>query len=305
MTWKRTFLGFCTVTFVLFFVVCPVFSAVLFVFDYTIDEFVVGEKKAEFAVCYANGNKYSDKRTSYTSSFLKRWFAGEKSIRETTHVLLDKDVIREIDFLKFRVIDFPIERIIDPDWYDRNTPLDIPGEVQGAIDERYEVKSPVFKMDVSPEPVRVDGRMCSHAVATIQLETLDKIKNASSLTLIRQEMWLTGDIPGIGEYEAFNLALEQRLGIDAARIGIFANILEYWQGSLDPIRESLGSLTGFPVKNKVSVAAVYTVNPGSSDERRTETSIYRTSMMLKEVIDDNPAMDRFFPPEDFKNVVAD
>jgi hypothetical protein len=277
---------------------------VLHLFDYSIDEFVVGEKQAELAVCYANGNKYSDKRTTYTGSFLKKWFGGEKMTRETANVLLDQDLIREIDYLKNRVVDYPLARIVDPDWYDRHSPLEIPSAAQAMIDARYEVKSPQFLLTISPESMVVDNRPCTHVIATLRLETLDKIKNASSVTLIRQAMWLTDQVKGIDEFRAFNRAMEARLGIDAARVGIFGNILSYWQGGLDSIGESLNSVSGYPVKKEVSVTAVYTAGLGTDDVKRTEASISKISVNLRKVIGEPLGMERFAPPQGFRMVTA-
>lgn len=282
----------------------PGLGGVLHLFDYTIDEFVVGEKQAELAVCYANGNKYSDKRTTYTGSFLKKWFGGEKSIRETSNVLLDQDLIREIDYLKNRVVDYPLARIVDPDWYDRHSPLEIPSSTQTVIDARYEVKAPQFSLTISPGSVAVDNRPCTHVIATLRLETLDKIKNASSVTLIRQAMWLTDQVRGIEEFRAFNRAMEERLGIDAARVGIFGNILGYWQGGLDSIQASLNRVSGYPVKKEVSVTAVYTTGVGTDDAKRTEAAISKISVNLREVVTDPPGMERFDSPKGFKLVMA-
>ncbi len=282
----------------------PGFGGVLHLFDYTIDEFVVGEKQAELAVCYANGNKYSDKRTTYTGSFLKKWFGGEKTTRETANVLLDQDLIREIDYLKHRVVDYPLARIVDPDWYDRHSPLEIPSSAQTMIDTRYEVKTPQFSLTISPESVVVDNRPCTHVIATLRLETLDKIKNASSVTLIRQAMWLTDQVKGIDEFRAFNRAMEARLGIDAARVGIFGNILGYWQGGLDSIGASLSSVSGYPVKKEVSVTAVYTAGLGTDEVKRTEASISKIAVNLRKVIENPPGMERFYPPKAFRMVIA-
>ncbi len=282
----------------------PCLGGVLHLFDYTMDEFVVGEKRAELAVCYANGNKYSDKITAYTGSFMKKWFGGEKSTRETSNVLLDQDLIREIDYLKHRVVDYPLDKIVDPDWYDRHSPLEIPSTAQNMIDARYEVKAPQFSLTISPESVVVDNRPCTHVIATLRLETLDKIKNASSVTLIRQAMWLTDQVKGIDEFRAFNRAMEERLGIDAARVGIFGNILSYWQGGLDSIQKSLNSVSGYPVKKEVSVTAVYTAGVGTDDAKRTEASISKISVNLRKVVEDLPGMERFDHPKEFKLVTV-
>ncbi|MCP4114135.1 MAG: hypothetical protein GY737_01815 [Desulfobacteraceae bacterium] len=297
-------LGFFAGALLLLVSVAPVRAAVLHLFDYTIDEFVVGEKRAELAVCYAGGNKYSDKRTTYTGSFLKKWFGGEKTTRETANVLLDQDLIREIDYLKHRVIDYPLDKIVDPDWYDRHSPGEIPSTARTMIDARYEVKAPQFSLTVSPESVMVDNRSCVHAIAELRLETLDKIKNASSVTLIRQAMWLTDQVRGINEFRAFNRAMEKRLGIDAARVGIFGNILSYWQGGLDSIEGLLNSVSGYPVKKEVRVTAVYTSGVGTGDAKRTEAVISKISVNLREVAEAPPGMERFDPPKGFKLVTA-
>jgi hypothetical protein len=304
MRGRAGWLGFFTGALLVLFAASPGIGGVLHLFDYTIDEFVVGEKQAELAVCYANGNKYSDKRTTYTGSFLKRWFGGEKTTRETANVLLDQDLIREIDYLKNRVVDYPLARIVDPDWYDRHSPLEIPSTAQTMIDARYAVKAPQFSLTISPESVAVDNRLCTHVIATLRLETLDKIKNASSVTLIRQAMWLTDQVKGIDEFRTFNRAMEKRLGIDAARVGIFGNILSYWQGGLDSIGESLNTVSGYPVKKEVSVTAVYTAGLGTDDAKRTEASISKISVNLREVIEEPLGMDRFDSPKGFRMVTA-
>ena len=284
--------------------VSPGRGAVLHLFDYTIDEFVVGEKRAELAVCYAGGNKYSDKRTTYMGSFLKKWFGGEKTTRETANVLLDQDLIREIDYLKHRVIDYPLDKIVDPDWYDRHSPREIPSTARTVIDARYQVKAPQFSLTVSPESVMVDNRPCVHVIAELRLETLDRIKNASSVTRIRQAMWLTDQVRGIDEFRSFNRAMEARLGIDAARVGIFGNILSYWQGGLDAIQAQLNSVSGYPVKKEVLVTAIYTAGVGTDGAKRTEALISKISVNLREVAEAPSGMERFDPPKGFRVVTA-
>ena len=288
------------------FISAPIARAdVIFLHDYTTNEFVVGSKSSELAVCYAGGNKYINMSTTHTSSFLKRWFGKEKQVRATTHILLDRDVIREIDYVKNRVIDFPLARITDPAWFDRYHPGDMPQAARDLIDNRYEVQPPKFTIKVDADLKDVGGYACSRVVAELHLKTMDKIKNAASITRVTQEMWVTRDIPGYGDVEAFNGALVRRLGIDAARLGVFEGLLDYWHGSLDKAPPEFSQVRGYPVKKEISVHAVYLKGLDQPEPEKTDKEILHVSDSLREVHTGVQDMARFKVPDDFLVVTAE
>ncbi|MFH1155629.1 MAG: hypothetical protein V1793_17625 [Pseudomonadota bacterium] len=285
--------------------VLPCCADVCFIHDYTMNEYVVGEKDAELSECYSGNSKAVDKTTRYTDTLLKRWFGGVKSFKATTQILLDQDVIRELDYAKNKTIDFPLKKITDPAWYDRYTPDDIPESTREHLDKRYAAVDPEFDVQVDPEPVLLNGYSCRHVVALLRLETRDKKRNASSITLVRQEVWVSEDVPGYDEYQAFHRKLVDRLGIDAERIGVFASLLDYWQGPLDRFRDALGDVQGYPVHKEVSVTAVYRADSPSGDPVTTQKEISAIKETLRSVSRDPVPSERFASPPEFSQVIAE
>ncbi len=289
----------------LFFSELDSYAQALFIHDYTINEFVVGTKKAELAILYNGDQKYLDKKTTYTGNLLKKWFGTKKTIRESTHILLDKDIIREVDYVKNRVLDFPLKKITDPDWYDRYSPQDISKPTKKMIDTRYHVQEPLFTIKLNPEKQIFNKYSCSHITADVRLETIDKTKNASSITLIKLELWLTNQVPGFTDYEYFNEKLGKRLGLDAARLGPLENILDHWHESLDSMKKYLKDVNGYPVKKELSVTAVYKAKTNTPLPEITRKEIKNISEVLQKVILEKPDIERFIVPPDFKIITVE
>lgn len=78
-------------------------------------------------------------------------------------------------------------------------------------------------------------------------------------------------------YDDFHRHLTEPLGLEAERLGQLNFLLWYWQGPLDPIRESLIQIKGYPVQNDFSVEAQYVKNAApppllrdfENDQKRT------------------------------------
>ena len=280
------------------------FAKVLFIHNYNINEFVIGTKTTEVAICYSDGNKYMDERTKLTDSFMKRWFGKEKEMRKTTHILLDKDIIREIDYEQNRIVDFPLKNITDPNWYNKYTPKDIPNDVVKMLDKKYAVLPPLFEIKISPTKIKIDNYLCEHITINLRLETIDKSKNASSITLIKQEMWLTDEVAGFDEYQKFNEKIGKRLGIDPVRFGVLENLINYLQGSLEPIKKHIKNLKGYPIKKETEIIAIYTTNMNTSISKTTKTQISKTTMILKQAIKNKINLSRFMPNSSFITIVA-
>lgn len=275
---------------------------VLFIHDYAINEFMIGTKKAELAILYTDDKKLIDKKTTYTGSFLKKWFGSNQTIRETTHILLNEDVIREIDYVKHNVLDFPLERITSPEWYDKYSKEDIPSITREMVDSKYQVLAPVFTIKTTPGNETINNYSCKHVTADVRLETIDKKKNAASITHIKLDLWLTNEIQGFSEYQSFNEKLGKRLGLDAVRLGPLANLLDNWQGSLEPIKHDLDDIQGYPVKSDLSVTAVYKTKTDTSSPEITKKEIKTVSDILQKVIPGQGDFKRFSIPADYKIV---
>ncbi len=101
----------------------------------------------------------------------------------------------------------------------------------------------------------------------MRLETIDVKKNSSSVTLVKQKLWVSEAVPGYAQYRAFHEKLAKRLGFDAVRLGGLSGMLRYWDGSLDPVRKSIKDVKGYPVKSTLSVEGRYTAGVGTASAK--------------------------------------
>ncbi|HBT89028.1 hypothetical protein [Desulfobacter sp.] len=256
------------------------FGDVLFVHNYQSDEYLMGKQESELRVGYTPRAMLVDKQTRYTGSWMKRFFGKVKEQRDTTHFLLEKRQIREIDWYKNKILTLPFENIHHARMLQVNNPM-----TEGAaqiINARYEVADPVFSIRVDPETKTVGGYPCRFIEADLRLETRDLKKSAASITLIRQHLWVSDAVPGADQYGDFHRRLAETLGVEAERLGQLNFLLRYWQGPLDPIREALIQIKGYPVQNDFFVEAQYVKNTSSPTPAVISKMIKKERMTLSE-----------------------
>lgn len=256
------------------------FADVLFVHDYQSDEYLLGKQESELRVGYTPRAMLVDKQTRYTGSWMKRFFGEIKEQRDTTHFLLEKRQIREIDWYKSKILILPFEKLQHAQMLQANNAM-----AEGAaeiLNARYEVAEPVFTITVAPETKTVGGYPCRYIEADLRLETRDLKKSAVSITLIRQHLWVSEAVPGADQYNDFHRRLAETLGLEAERLGQLNFLLRYWQGPLDPIRESLIQIKGYPVQNEFSVEAQYVKNTNSPTPAVISKMIKKERMTLSE-----------------------
>lgn len=252
---------------------------VLFVHDYQSDEYLLGKQESELRVGYTPRAMLVDKQTRYTGSWMKRFFGEVKEQRDTTHFLLEKRRIREIDWYRSKILTLPFENIQHVRMLQANNAM-----TEGAaeiINARYQVTDPVFTIRVAPETKTVDGYPCRYIEADLRLETRDLKKNAASITLIRQHLWVSDAVPGADQYDDFHRHLAETLGLEAERLGQLNFLLRYWQGPLAPIRESLIQIKGYPVQNDFFVEAQYVKNINSQTPSVISKMIKKERMILR------------------------
>ncbi|MDM8524646.1 hypothetical protein QUF80_14855 [Desulfococcaceae bacterium HSG8] len=278
--------------------VVPCQGDALFIHDYKINEYLIGEKDADLAASYTGQTMLIDKNTRYTGSWMKRIFGRVEENRETTHFLLDKDQIRQINWYKQTVFVFPFEKLTDITWIKQQNKAD--KETKEFLKGRYSVSTPKLTINQLPGKVKVNKYRCRHVEADLRLETRDLKKNAVSITLLKQDLWLSDDVPGLDEYNDFHKNLAKKTGLDAERLGSLSFLLRYWEGSLDPIRESLSAVKGYPVKSLLTVKGKYIKDVGTDSSKTHSFQIKEESVELREVHLNNPDGDRFKVPADFK-----
>ncbi|OQY53830.1 MAG: hypothetical protein B6245_22305 [Desulfobacteraceae bacterium 4572_88] len=292
----------CLIAAVLLLTVIPCHADVLFVHDYKITEYLLGEKDAELAAGYTDQAMFVDKQTRYIGSWMKRFFGKVEEKRETTHFLLGQGRIQEIDWYRGRVVVFPFEKFTDVGWMKQQTQ----GlrETEEFLKARYQVTRPQLTIRSLPEKKTISDIPCSHVEAKLRLETIDIKKKASSITLVHQDLWVSDAVPGFEEYKRFHAALAQKMGLDAARMGSLSFLLRYWEGSLDPIRESLKSVSGYPVSSTLTVDGQYIKDMDSDAAKTHSFQIKEEFMQLREVRLDKLDASRFKAPADFQIVTS-
>ncbi len=276
---------------------------VLFTHECTSDEYFMGTQQTRLVAAYTKNAMYVDKNIRYTGNWMKRFFGEVKEQRDTTHFLLDKNQIREIDWKKASIMIYPFEKIKDSGWMKAKTQ-----RMEGAdeiINARYKVLDPVFHIKFPPETKIINGYECNKIEAILKLETRDIKKGASSITLIRQDLWVSYKVPGYDQFAAFMEKLAGKLGLEAARTGNLNFILRYWHGSLEPIKDSLEKVKGYPVKNSFIVEAEYIKNIDGKNPETIKKQIKKETITLKEVkVTDKLDVSRFMETGPFQEVIV-
>lgn len=275
----------------------PCRADVLFIHDYKATEYLMGKQDADLLIGYTGQAMFIDKKTRFTGTMMTTLFGKVTEERETTHFLLDKDQIREIDYYKGKIIVFPFERLSDVNWVKQKQQI---SEANAEIiRERYRVSEPVLSVKILPQKEEMNGYPCQVVEADLRLETVDVKKNSSSVTLVKQKLWVSEAVPGYAQYRAFHEKLAKRLGFDAVRLGGLSGMLRYWDGSLDPVRKSIKDVKGYPVKSIISVEGRYTSGVGTASAKTSSVQLKEESMELREVLTDKPVKARFPEPTDF------
>ncbi|MFH1079741.1 MAG: hypothetical protein V1766_05710 [Pseudomonadota bacterium] len=282
----------------------PCRADVLFIHDFKATEFVMGKQDAELLIGYTDQAMFIDKKIRYSGEMMTTIFGKVKEGRETTHFLLDKDQIREVDYHKGRIIVFPFERLSDISWIKQKQEISEEA-AQQIIKERYRISEPVLSVKILPQKEKMNGYLCHLVEAELRLETVDVKKNSSSVTLARQKIWVSEAVPGYTQYRAFHNKLAKRLGVDSVRLGCLSGMLRYWDGSLDPIRKSIKDVKGYPVKSIISVEGRYTAGVGTASAKTSSGQIREESMELREVLTDKPVKTRFPEPSGFGVTVVE
>lgn len=287
--------------FFLFTASCP--ADVLFVHDYRSNDYLLGTQDAVLHTGYTPQAMVIDKKIRYTGEMMKTIFGKVEEGRETAHFLLDKDQIREIDYYKGKIIVFPLKRLSDISWIKRHAKHDeLAAEV---IKERYRVLEPRLTITVLPGKETIRGYVCRRVEADLRLETLDVKKKSSSVTLVKQKLWVSTNVPGYHEYTAFHQKLAKRLGLDAARLGNLGGVLMLWEGSLDPIRKSLKEIKGYPVKSITTVDGYYTAGTDTSSPKTSSMKLKEELVELKNVFTEKLDEAWLAVPSDFGVTVVE
>jgi len=287
----------------LFLYAAPCRADVLFVHDYKATEYLMGAQDAELLAGYTGQAMFLDKKARYTGRMMEVFLGKDKEVRETVHFLLDKDQIREIDYYKGKVIVFPLEKLSDISWIKGKETLD--KDTAEMIRERYRTVPPRLSVIIHPQTETIGGYVCRRVEAELRLETIDVKKNSSSVTLVKQKLWVSTKVPGYGEYNAFHRKLAKRLGLDALRLGNLSVLLGYWDGSLDSIRDSLKEVKGYPVKSITTIEGRYTAGVGTDSAKTNTMQLKEESVELIKVSTDRLHKDRLTAPSEFGVTVVE
>lgn len=278
---------------------------VLFVHDVRSTDYYGGSQDAEMLAGYTPQAMFIDKRARYTGKMMTTFWGKEKEVRETIHFLLDKDQIRELDYYKNKAVVYSFAKLSDINWINSNVTKKIDDDVAGRIRDRYRPLPPKLTITIHPKKETIRGYVCRRVEADLRLETLDMKNNASSVTLVKQKLWVSTTVPGYDEYNAFHKKLAKRLGLDALRLGNLSILLAYWNGSLDPIRNSLKDVKGYPVKSITVVEGRFTAGVDTDSPKTSTMQLKEESLELTKVSTEKLDKTRFTVPPDFGVTVVE
>ncbi len=276
---------------------------VLYVYDIQSTELLMDEKQTELKIGYGPRLMVMDANVRYTGGWMRRLFGEVKQERHTTLVVLDQDQVREVSWENWTVTVLPLDRLRDAAWVREKTSPEPQAEEHLA--GRYQALEPRLSVEEHPDPEQVEGYACRRVEAKLRLETRDTRRNATSVTHVKQVLWLTEDITGFADRREAHRELASKLGLDAGRIGSLSFILRYWPGSLEPVRELVDRGRGVFVKSVLTVDAEYTSGVDSASPKTVTRRLKEETIQLR-AIEPGP-LDRsvFHAPPQFRTVVLD
>jgi hypothetical protein len=292
----------CLTAFILILSAAPCAADALFVYELRTDDPFTGEKEAVMQTAFAPGGMYLDIKTKFVGSWMKRIFGKVTESRETTHFLLDERQIREINWQRGNVKVYAMDQIADVGWISESTARD--AEIEAIVRERYTVSQPQIGILPTGEMAEINGIAARKFEISLRTETYDKRKNASSITLVTQELWVSESLPQYEFYRSFFEALADQLGLEAERLKALSFVLQYWQGSLDPIRDKVSAIRGVPVRSVTTVEAVYVKNVGTAQSETIRKRIKTETLDLKGVYTQPLDMESFKYPDNYPIVNA-
>jgi hypothetical protein len=281
----------------LFLLASPCRADVLFIHAYKTTEYLMGKQEADLLIGYTDQAMYIDKNIRYTGTMMTTLFGKVKEGRETAHFLLDQDQIREMDYHSGKILVFTFDRLTDVNWIKQKQKISEPEEQ--VIKERYRVSEPRLSVKILPVKEEINGYLCQIVEAELTHETIDMKRNSSSVTLVKQKLWVSEAVPGYDQYRAYHEKLAKRLGFDAVRLGGLSGVLRYWDGSLDPIRKSIMDVKGYPVKSVIHVEGIYTTGVGTATAKSHSANLKEETVELREALTNKPVKPRFPEPPNF------
>lgn len=282
----------------------PLWADVCFIHDYTTEDLFLGTKTAQLKMAYTPAAMVVEKQTRFTGEWMTRFFGEVKEERVATHFLMDQDQIREIDWQNRRIFVFDLDRLGNIGWVRQR--VEVHEAAAEHLSARYTVKAPALEIRIAPQPETIDGYTCRRVDARLRLETVDRLKGASSITLVDQTLWLSHDVPGYRAYDAFRHQLAARLGIEAERLGPLTFLLRYWNGPLTPISDTLRQLDdGYTVRSHLVVTARYVSGIDTATPKTIDKTIKQETVRLREVSDAPVDLATLTEPEGFEIVRPD
>ncbi|MEJ5300707.1 MAG: hypothetical protein WHS38_06940 [Thermodesulforhabdaceae bacterium] len=272
---------------------------VLYVHNFERIHFLTGQETGTTKAAYDNKYIIFDVQKTYTGEWMRRFYGKEKQDRHTTIFLLDKREVREISWDINKILVYPLENIKNLSW--------LQGSIVPATDlmsrpssERFEVKKPVITISKLPGIHQIGNYQCQQFKVVLLLETYDQKKQSSSITEINQLLYLSNQVPGLSEKLESEKILAEQLGIDTARLGNLSSVLEYWNESLEPLRESLNQLEGYPVKILSELYAKY-IYQDKQEKKEISKLIKKEIITLENVIEEIPEEMKTIP-QDFREI---
>jgi hypothetical protein len=178
---------------------------------------------------------------------------------------------------------YSFDKLSDINWIDRSITKKMDEDVAQKIKGRYRPLPPKLSVTIHPEKETIRGYVCTRVDADLHLETVDMKKNATSVTLVKQKLWVSTKVPGYDQYNAFHQKLAKRLGLDALRLGNLSILLGHWNGSLDPIRDALKDIKGYPVKSITTVEGRFTEGTDTASPKIFSKQLKEEVVELKQV----------------------
>lgn len=259
---------------------------------------MLGKTDIEMKVGYTADAKYANKETRYKSSFLKRFFGKVKVGRSTNTFNLKENTLSEVDWENAYIYTYPLASISDPEWHKKRAPFS--KERETFAKERYIVKDPEILFEFYDAPEHVAGYTTRKVDIQLNLLTIDKKKNAQSITHITQSLWLTDAVKGFDLYNQFNRQLALKTGVHQHRLGVLGDLLSNYPNDLRAIENDLSKIKGYVVKSHLLIRGSYIQNRKDKPSKKS-TLILKDETMTLTGVQTMAALDRsaFQPPRTF------
>lgn len=220
----------------------------------------IGEMETETVTKIKEDKKREESKTKFTGGMMEMMMKG-KVEEEITITRLDKKLIWRID---------PQEKKYTETTFDQMKKMMemIKAQKPEEEEEKVEVKT-TLEVNRTENKKKIAGYECEEILLKMITEGKDQKTGEKGKFIVEIQMWVSPDVKGSDEVEAFNKKMAKKLGMEEYGKGFLAGIAQYGV-DVEAIKNKIGEIKGFPLMTVVSMKPEMEIKPEEKEELEEE-----------------------------------